>query len=94
MHMKSAVADGKRTIIGSMNWTKSGELDNDENTLLIDNKKLATQMTKYFNNLWSLLKKDDRRIVSAESLSSINSCFDEIDNDYDGLVDGEESSCK
>lgn len=94
MHMKSAVADGKRTVIGSMNWTRSGELDNDENTLLIDNKKLATQMTKYFNDLWALLKADEGRIPSAESGSSINSCFDGIDNDYDGLVDAEESSCK
>ena len=94
MHMKSAVADGKRTVIGSMNWTASGETDNDENTLVIDNKSLATQMTKYFNDLWALLEKDEGRIASAESLSSINSCFDEIDNDYDGLVDAEEAGCK
>jgi phosphatidylserine/phosphatidylglycerophosphate/cardiolipin synthase-like enzyme len=94
MHMKSAVADGKRTVIGSMNWTKSGEVDNDENTLVIDNKKLATQLTKYFNDLWDLLRKDEGRIASAESLLSINSCFDEIDNDYDGLIDAEEAACK
>ncbi len=94
MHMKSAVADGKRTVIGSMNWTNSGELDNDENTLVIDNKKLATQMTKYFNNLWGLLKNVEGRIAGAESLSSINSCIDDIDNDYDGLTDAEEASCR
>lgn len=94
MHMKSAVADGKRTVIGSMNWTNSGELDNDENTLVIDNKKLAVQMTKYFNNLWALLKNVEGRTAAAESLSSINSCIDGIDNDYDGLTDAEEASCK
>ncbi len=94
MHMKSAVADGKRTVIGSMNWTNAGETDNDENTLVIENQKLATEMTKYFNNLWTLLKNADRSTPFAESLSSINSCFDGVDNDYDGLVDAEEPACK
>ena len=95
MHMKTAIADSKNVLIGSMNWSMSGSRTNDENTLIIkNNRKLARSVTIYFNKLWKTLDNaanmPDPR---AESLSSINSCFDGIDNNHNGLVDAEEPSC-
>ena len=39
---------------------------------------------------------DDKYLIitpQAESIYSINSCSDEIDNDYDGLIDKEDPAC-
>lgn len=94
MHMKSAIADLKNVIMGSMNWTDSGDTKNDENTLLVNNNvKLAREMSSYFQALWRTLDhvKYDAR---AESLGSINSCFDGVDNDHDGRADEKDSGCK
>lgn len=96
MHMKAAVVDRKHAIIGSMNWTNAGNMSNDENTLVIrNNVKLAKQLGGYLDDLWSDLSHTSiARDPRAESPQSINSCFDGIDNDHDGLVDAEESLCK
>jgi phosphatidylserine/phosphatidylglycerophosphate/cardiolipin synthase-like enzyme len=96
MHMKSAIADHKTVIIGSMNWTEAGNTANDENTLLIENNaKLAGDLTSYFESLWSNLSHTSISVdPRAEGPQSINSCFDGIDNDHDGLVDLQESACK
>lgn len=96
MHMKAAVVDRKHAIIGSMNWTNAGNVSNDENTLVIrNNSKLAKQLGGYLDDLWSNLSHasiaGDPR---AESPQSVNSCFDGIDNDHDGLVDAQEALCK
>ena len=97
MHMKTAVADGHRVLIGSMNWSSAGNARNDENTLIIDNnRKLALEIVKFFNALW--VRTPDTPSVEveprAESLKSINSCFDGIDNDYDHLVDAQDPGCR
>lgn len=94
MHMKSAIADHKHVIMGSMNWTEAGNRKNDENTLVIrNNDRLARQMAAYFESLWTTLERVtyDAR---AESLYSINSCYDGVDNDHDGQVDAKDSGCK
>lgn len=94
MHMKSMLIDDKYTIIGSMNFSKSGENYNDENVLVIEN----AQMTKNFRNnflyLWSKIPdKWLNKNPGAESWNSINSCFDGIDNDHDGKIDMLDDSC-
>ena len=100
MHMKTAVADGMHTLMGSMNWSLSGSESNDENTIVIKNNAvLAGQLTSYFDKLWNSLTSyqlglrgiDDPH---AESPESINSCYDGLDNNHNGLVDAEEPSCK
>lgn len=98
MHMKTAVIDSATTIIGSMNWSIAGATKNDESTLVIKNQALAIELGQYYEKLWSSLTPakagtPTRKLVRAESLSSLNSCFDGIDNDYDGYVDGEDSGC-
>ena len=100
MHMKSAIIDEKTVITGSMNWSKAGANRNDEATLVVKNEALALELKQYFETLWSSLDfyenqpnptKVDQR---AESLNSSNSCFDGIDNDYDGKTDAQDSACQ
>jgi phosphatidylserine/phosphatidylglycerophosphate/cardiolipin synthase-like enzyme len=93
MHMKDAVADGRHVIMGSMNWSGSGDGDNDENTLVVrNNTRLAKEVKAYFDRLWDSLPEDGKD-PRAESLESINACFDGVDNDHDGLTDEDDSGC-
>ncbi len=94
MHMKSMIIDDRYTIIGSMNFSKSGEMGNDENVLIIENPQMAIAFKNNFNYLWS--KIPDKWLVQiprAESPDSINSCYDGIDNDHDGKIDMQDDSC-
>lgn len=43
-------------IVGSMNWSKSGDHKNDENTLVIENNEtIAGEFHSYFETLWNAL---------------------------------------
>lgn len=52
MHMKAACIDDLYIIMGSMNWTSAGDKANDENTVIIKNKKLAKEYNEFFEILW------------------------------------------
>lgn len=94
MHMKACVIDGKYLIAGSMNWTVAGDKENDENTLIIKSSKLANKVHRFFNKLWvSIDNKWLTNRPDPESLNSGTSCFDGIDNDFDGLVDKDDEGC-
>ena len=56
LHQKSAIVDGVYTIVGSTNWTKSANIVNDENMLIIKNKKIAQRQEKEFLRLWKSIK--------------------------------------
>ncbi len=95
MHSKSIIIDEKSVFIGSMNLTKSGENKNDENVILIHNNKIAQNFKEQFLYLYSsipdlYLTKTPR----AEGWESIGSCNDGIDNNFDGLIDGDDIGCK
>lgn len=95
MHSKSMIVDDEYTIIGSMNFSDSGENKNDENLLVIKNSQLAKFYKEFFLYQWE--KIDNRWLkqnVRAEGKDSIGSCFDGIDNNYDGLVDSEDPACR
>lgn len=95
LHSKSIIIDDTYTVIGSMNFSKSGELKNDENVVIIKNTKLTQFYKAYFNYLWSRISNYWlTHDVSAESRYSVGSCFDGIDNDYDGKTDLEDEGCK
>ena len=83
MHSKSMFIDDKYSIIGSMNFSNSGENKNDENFLVIKNGQIAKAGKDFFLYQW---KKIDNKWLKqnpkAESIDSIGSCFDGIDNDY------------
>ena len=55
MHMKSAVIDDKTIIIGSMNWTGVAQTSNDENTIVLENIKLAKEFKQKFIYLWNTI---------------------------------------
>jgi len=97
MHMKTAIFDHQDVILGSMNWTEAGTKNNDENTMLIrNNPKLVEESEANFERLWGNLVswKPGQADPRAESKTAGNSCFDGLDNDYDGLVDAEDQGCK
>ncbi len=94
MHMKSAVIDDKTIIIGSMNWTGVAQTSNDENTIVLENIKLAKEFKQKFIYLWNTIP--NRWLYEnpkPESKNSIGSCSDGIDNDHDGFVDRDDPDC-
>ena len=95
MHAKTLIIDDKYTVIGSANLSNSGENKNDENTLIINNSRIAIFYREYFNYLWKRIPdKYLKQTVRAESKDSIGSCYDGVDNDFDGKIDNQDNSCK
>ncbi len=95
MHSKSIIIDDKYIIVGSMNFSNSGEHRNDENTVIIRNEKLAKFYKSFFTYLWDKIPNTWLyQNARPESLDSIGSCYDRIDNDYDGQIDNADSGCK
>lgn len=95
MHSKSMIVDDEYTIVGSMNFSNSGENKNDENLIVIRNKNITKTYKDFFLYQWSMIdNKWLERNVRAESLDSIGSCYDGIDNNYDGLIDSNDPACK
>ena len=95
IHSKSIIIDDKYIIAGSMNFTNSGENYNDENSLIIEDKRLTAYYKGFFEYLWN--KIPDKYLnfnPKAESKDSIGSCFDGIDNDYDGKIDSKDEACQ
>jgi phosphatidylserine/phosphatidylglycerophosphate/cardiolipin synthase-like enzyme len=94
MHAKSAVIDGRIVIGGSMNWTKAGTDENDENTVILRSVHLADQYRTWFDGLWAGVP--DRWLTGRpdpESRDSGAACADGADNDFDGRVDRDDPGC-
>lgn len=95
LHSKSIIIDDTYTIIGSMNFSRSGEGINDENLLIIKNRGIAVFYKNFFQYLWNRIPKYWlTHNARAESPDSIGSCSDGIDNDFDGKIDRADDSCK
>ena len=95
MHSKSMIIDDRYTVIGSMNFSYSGENRNDENLVVIENSEISKFYKEFFLYQWN--KIDNKWLkynARAEGRDSIGSCLDGIDNNYDGLTDMEDSACK
>ena len=94
MHSKTMIIDDRYLVLGSMNFSKSGESKNDENLIVLENKEAAIFYKQFFLYLWAKIPDKWLKLYPrAEGLDSIGSCSDGVDNDYDGLVDMEEESC-
>ncbi len=94
LHSKSIIIDDEYILAGSMNFSRSGESRNDENMLIIKNSRLAVFYKDFFLYLWG--KIPDIYLTGnprAESIESIGSCFDGIDNDFDGKIDKADEGC-
>ncbi len=95
VHSKSIIIDDKYIIAGSMNFTKSGENTNDENSLIIEDERLARYYREFFEYLWRKIPdKYLKQGVRAEGKYSIGSCSDGVDNNFDGKIDMEDAGCK
>lgn len=95
LHSKSIIIDDMYTIIGSMNFSKSGEGLNDENLLIIKDRGIALFYKTFFQYLWKRIPdKWLKYNARSESPDSIGSCSDGIDNDFDGKIDKADDSCK
>ncbi len=95
MHSKSMIIDDRYIILGSMNFSNSGENKNDENTIILEDTNWAKYYREFFMYIWNKvpntwLTKNTR----PESKDSIGSCTDGIDNDFDGLVDNADNGCR
>ncbi len=93
-HEKTMSIDNKILILGSANFTQSAMNYNDENTIAIYNSYVTKEYNKFFIALYNSI--DDKyllKIPNAEGFASKNSCYDGIDNDFDGKKDKEDSGC-
>ena len=94
-HEKTIMIDTKVLILGSCNFSKNGFIKNDENVLKIVNPEIALFYRDYYLFLFnSIDKKFLNYIPRAEGIESKNSCFDGIDNNYDGKIDKEDEGCR
>lgn len=95
MHSKSIIIDDKYIVTGSMNFSNSGEKKNDENTLIIEDNRLALFYKDFFLYLWKKIPdKYLKQNVRAEGKESIGSCTDGIDNNFDGKIDSADEACR
>lgn len=94
MHSKVLIIDDKVSVIGSLNYTKSGNNKNDENVIVIYNNEITKYLKSTFLYLWDKIPSKYETIdPRAESLESIGSCYDGIDNDFDDKIDMADSGC-
>lgn len=94
LHSKSIIIDDTYTVIGSMNFSRSGEGANDENLIIIKDRNSALFYKTFFQYLWKRIPdKWLTHNARAESPDSIGSCSDGIDNDFDGKIDKADESC-
>lgn len=95
MHSKTMIIDDTYTIMGSMNFSNSGENKNDENMLVIKNSKIAKTYKEFFLYLWKIIPdKYLKYNPKAESTESIGSCSDGVDNNFNGKIDFADEFCK
>lgn len=95
VHNKSMIIDDKYVVTGSMNFSNSGENKNDENCIIIENSDIAKFYRGYFEFLWKKIPDIYLKYsVRPESKYSIGSCYDGIDNDYDGKIDFNDEGCR
>lgn len=96
MHAKTVIIDDKTIITGSANWTYSAFKYNDENLLIFRNVPNEVRfLKKEFEQSWkSIPNKWLYKNPKPEGKDSINSCFDGIDNDHNGIFDNNDPACQ
>ena len=52
LHHKVAIIDGRQVILGSYNWTRPANNQNDENILVLSSRAVADLFTAAFDELW------------------------------------------
>lgn len=94
-HQKNLLSDRCTFISGSANFSKNAVIKNDENMLIIKNCALGEAYRDYYFKLYNSI--DDKFLFKyphAEGFDSGNSCYDGVDNDFDGKIDKDDEGCK
>lgn len=87
-HCKAFSVDGYLVVLGSQNFTASGNMSSDENTLSISNRPMATAFDAAFEMRWSSISSTWLTAdPDPESTDSPGSLTDLTDNDHDDLTD-------
>lgn len=87
-HTKAFSVDGYIVVLGSQNFTASGNTSSDENVLYIENRPMATAFDSAFETRWSSIASTWLTAdPDPESSDSPGSLTDLIDNDHDDLTD-------
>lgn len=87
-HTKAFSADGYVVVLGSQNFTLSGNTASDENTLYIENQPMAAAFDAAFETAWSSIPSTWLTAdPDPESADSPGSLTDLTDNDHDDLTD-------
>lgn len=87
-HNKTLAADGYIVVLGSQNFTTSGNTSSDENCLYLENRPLAAAFGSQFETAWAAIPSQWLTAnPGAESADSPGSLSDLIDNDHDDLTD-------
>ena len=87
-HCKAFSVDGYIVVLGSQNFTVSGNTASDENTLYIENRPMATAFDAAFETAWSSISNTWLTAdPDPESSDSPGSLTDLTDNDHDDLTD-------
>lgn len=87
-HCKAFSVDGYIVVLGSQNFTYSGNTSSDENTLYIENRPMATAFDAAFETAWSSIANTWLTAdPDPESADSPGSLTDLTDNDHDDLTD-------
>ena len=95
MHSKTMIIDDEYLVIGSMNFSNSGEKRNDENMVILKDSNAAKFYKTFFLYQWGRIPdKWLKYTPRAEGADSIGSCSDGLDNNYDGKTDKEDVGCK
>ena len=95
MHSKSMIIDDRFVIIGSMNFSNSGENKNDENLIILEDSGAAKFYKEFFLYQWNKIPDKWLKFTPrAESKDSIGSCSDGLDNNYDGKTDMQDEACR
>ena len=93
-HQKNILVDSCTFISGSANFSKNAVIKNDENLIVLKNCKIGEAYRKYYFKLYnSIDEKYLFKYPRAEGIESGNSCYDGIDNDFDGKIDREDEGC-
>ncbi len=87
-HHKTVVVDDV-VFDGSMNLSQSGARENDENTLIVESPALAERMARFVDEEVERLRA--MGVVSRGASECV--CSDEVDNDGDGVADGDDPDC-
>ncbi|MGK7951319.1 MAG: phospholipase D-like domain-containing protein [Xenococcaceae cyanobacterium] len=75
LHHKFAIIDNSTVITGSQNWSASGNYNNDETVLIIQNRAIAAHFEREFTQLYQQAKLGLPQNISAKLKSEETKCY-------------------